>query len=350
MGDAKKKMKSEAELSETKPLEDGKDQPQYEPSEYYDTPTTAFNFVNEPTEKTQSVQTQLLGIKPTLIDKKRRIYLMRSAERIDDLYDNWVKLSHPDSEEYHPFDLNMGTTLPKREGAPKVFNDDPPITELGFAAAQLVGRGIRLSKINFSGVYVSPALRCIQTAYGIFKGLNFTYKINVEPGLFDWLSLYNTFPKFMTHKELSKADLSVSEEYRPIMQEKELKGRVEETGDEYYKRVEEVTRKINKNHFKPGPILIIAQSTPHLELSWEGKQEKVWISQLWQTWECPTLTAPLPASERYLQNTGDECTIRFPPSLTLPPSAAESTMISSEDSTNITVIPFLVSLSHLLVE
>ena len=68
--------------------------------------------------------------------------------------------------------LNMPDSVPKRE-APRLFLRDCPLTQIGEFQATLTGKGLVDEKILRDGfeVFVSPALRCVQTAVALGKGM-----------------------------------------------------------------------------------------------------------------------------------------------------------------------------------
>ena len=70
----------------------------------------------------------------------------------------------------------MPCTLAKREGAPGSFYKDSPLTKVGAYQAFLVGQSAKLAGIRLQHVYVSPSLRCVQTADNFLKG-DVTYYI-----------------------------------------------------------------------------------------------------------------------------------------------------------------------------
>lgn len=67
--------------------------------------------------------------------------------------------------------MNMPDSVPRRE-RPNSFLRDSPLTKIGEYQATLVGKCLLEEKVLRDGfqVFVSPALRCVQTADAIGKG------------------------------------------------------------------------------------------------------------------------------------------------------------------------------------
>ena len=65
----------------------------------------------------------------------------------------------------------------------------------------------------------------IQTCHGILSGLGLAdkLKINIEPGLFEWLAWYqDEMPSWMTAEELIAAGYNVEPSYKPYISSEEL--------------------------------------------------------------------------------------------------------------------------------
>eukprot|EP00731_Ephydatia_muelleri_P012280 Em0006g1174a len=127
----------------------------------------------------------------------RRLFICRHAERVDVTFGKqWISLSFDSNGLYTRRNLNMPKDIPKRKGGPGDYAKDSPITEMGVYQAKLTGEGMREQGIRLSHVFCSPALRCVQTADAILKGLQETsVKIKIENGLFEWLAWFQgSFP------------------------------------------------------------------------------------------------------------------------------------------------------------
>lgn len=177
----------------------------------------------------------------------RRLFIMRHAERVDVTFGKqWIQLSFDPDGYYHRRNLNMPKEIPKRKGGPNDFLKDAPITEIGLFQAKLAGEGMREQGIRISHIFSSPALRCVQTAGAILKGLQDTsIKIKIENGLFEWLAwCRGGFPTFMTPSEFAKIGLPIDLSYASQVALQDLKPN--ETHLEFYKRMFNITRLILK--------------------------------------------------------------------------------------------------------
>ena len=178
----------------------------------------------------------------------RRLFICRHAERVDVTFGKqWISLSFDSNGFYTRRNLNMPRDIPKRKGGPNDFVKDSPITEMGVYQARLTGEGMREQGIRLSHVFSSPALRCVQTADAILKGLQETnMKIKIEGGLFEWLAwCQGGFPPpFMTPTEMAKYGLQVDTTYKSQVSLQDLKPN--ETHLEFYKRMVNLTKLLLK--------------------------------------------------------------------------------------------------------
>ncbi len=105
----------------------------------------------------------------------RRVLVMRHAERMDDLFPDWITQCHA-SGHYRPHDLNQVSQLGKCKGLlqpmklpvkrePFDYEFDTPITEMGNVTAQMIGRAL-LARHMRPGkeVVVVQGLNCLQTS------------------------------------------------------------------------------------------------------------------------------------------------------------------------------------------
>jgi len=77
----------------------------------------------------------------------------------------------------------MPDEIVTRQGSPRSFVKDCPLTQIGKLQGILVGKGLSEEKALRDGfdVYVSPSLRCIETAVSIGKGTyNTTEDLKIE--------------------------------------------------------------------------------------------------------------------------------------------------------------------------
>ncbi|KRZ56627.1 Protein UBASH3A -like protein [Trichinella nativa] len=198
----------------------------------------------------------------------RRIFLVRHGERMDRVFPGWLRLGFTDLGAYRPYDLNMPLRAVKRENGWKDFYNDPPITEIGYATSQMIGRGMKLSGIGFDMVYCSPALRSIQSAHGILKSFaGSNTKICIEAGLFEYLGWYeNANLNFLNTDQLVSEGYEIQPNYIPYMMAQTLKDKFHsETIEEYYKRVNTVVNYIVSLHGKTKCNLLFVVHAPTID-------------------------------------------------------------------------------------
>ncbi|VDM95595.1 unnamed protein product [Thelazia callipaeda] len=190
----------------------------------------------------------------------RRLLVVRHGERCDFTFSqrgiNWMKEAFDVDGKYRPFDLNLPRNLPKRRDGFEMFALDTPLTEMGYLQSKLTGRALRDHGIKVDVIYCSAALRCIQTAVGIIKGMeNHSLKINVEPGLYEWTRWCpNGVPSWMTLEELTRLGYPINAYYIPLLKPSDLC--INETLDEFYERSFKLVRKILKSSNEETILLV----------------------------------------------------------------------------------------------
>ena len=189
-------------------------------------------------------------------DDGQKLFLVRHGERVDSTFGaNWID---------HVFDKTTGIyrrinlNLPKKMVTRKDLNDfhfDPPLTELGLHQCQMVGEELAIQGVQIDHVYCSPALRCIQTADQILRGLNKRDKvpIRIEPCLFEFLKWYPVLPvkwPFMNADELISNGFHIDRTYQAQHPIESL--RRDEDELMFYHRSHLITTSILKNHQSDG--------------------------------------------------------------------------------------------------
>lgn len=98
-----------------------------------------------------------------------RYFFVRHGERIDLSFGpQWIEQAFDRNGKYRRINLNMPYELPQRSSK-REFLGDSPITEIGQFQARLTGEALNNEGYKIHYCYVSPALRCIQTAHQILK-------------------------------------------------------------------------------------------------------------------------------------------------------------------------------------
>ncbi|RWS15401.1 protein UBASH3A-like protein [Dinothrombium tinctorium] len=168
---------------------------------------------------------------------KRRLFVMRHAERMDVTFGNWISNCFDENCEYRRYDLNQPASIPVREH-PQTYFKDSPLTTMGLYQSTLIGESMRNSNVTFKHVYCSPAIRCIQTCANVLKALGLSdLPINIEYGLFEWMGWYHDMrPQWMSLEQLRSNGFNVNLDYKPVIAKGELEIRLAETIAGYYER------------------------------------------------------------------------------------------------------------------
>ncbi|KAH7716081.1 ubiquitin associated and SH3 domain-containing protein B, partial [Aphelenchoides avenae] len=211
---------------------------------------------------------------------KRLILLARNAEQMDKLFPDWCTKNFVDGK-YVPTDLNHPRFLPVRRNPATAYHLDPPLTEIGARMAEMMGQALAAKGVEFSAVYSSPALRCIQTAQYLLKGQRNPSKIRVENALYEFcgakdsvsvriraepeqlpeLSFLQFLPHFLDGEEMEANQIPVDRGYRSNMPESDMAQLVGmETPEQFSKRSSEVVKKISKYHSTVGAVLIVTHA------------------------------------------------------------------------------------------
>ncbi len=213
----------------------------------------------------QKTESSLHSTQPTI--KRRRIFIIRHAERVDITFGrSWVGQYFDESGGYHRRNLNMPKRLPLRNGGPDYFAQDSPITEIGCCQAKLTGESLFAHNIVVSKVFTSPAFRCIQTADSILEGLKLKGKVKIkaEPALYEWLAwCKGKLPRWLTNEELVAFGVNMDTKYQSFMTTDDF--HLDESLDSYHHRTFNLMKWITED-LRPEDlnVLIVAHS-PSLE-------------------------------------------------------------------------------------
>jgi len=198
-------------------------------------------------------------LSPTSNDGSRKVLVVRHGERVDFTFGSWVDFSFSEDGTYIQKDLNMPESLHIRPEGISGWIKDTPLTNIGVYQGFLVGKSLK--NAGLSAIFCSPAYRCIQTASAILEGAGIQdISINVEPGLFEWLSWYKeNLPDFIKPSVLKELNFDVNVEYEPIFTVDTLKQNPRESLAEFYERNYIVSKKVTEYHF--GNILVVGHGT-----------------------------------------------------------------------------------------
>lgn len=185
---------------------------------------------------------------------------MRHGERCDFAFGrSWVNKSFDKGGQYTQLDLNLPVSMIPRDNH-KDFTKDSPLTEIGKFQARATGDAFKRAGVNIQHVFVSPALRCVQTAQGVVDGMGNNAQLNIEPSAFEWLGWYkDLMPKWLSPQHLKDNGFSINVEHKPAVQVRDLN--VEETTDDYYNRCFKLAEHITARcGAEGGDILIVAHA------------------------------------------------------------------------------------------
>jgi len=137
------------------------------------------------------------------------------------------------------------------------------LTNRGRMHAFKTGKALLLNGYGASICYVSPSLRCVQTADGILSGMGRkTIPMRLEPGLFEcYLNDFKRTLCFMTKDELSANGYNIDMKYQvqmPFM-------RPHDSQLDYYERCRTIFDTITARHQMTGGTILIVAHAPSLE-------------------------------------------------------------------------------------
>uniref|UniRef100_A0A914V0C6 Uncharacterized protein n=1 Tax=Plectus sambesii TaxID=2011161 RepID=A0A914V0C6_9BILA len=168
---------------------------------------------------------------------RQRVYLVRSAHRLDHSDPDWIALSQLNQDSYTPISIDFPIKLPRRRNNRQDYACDPPLSEFGQLTGLIAGRELRLQGVDIRYIFAASALSCVQTAAAIIKGYRTDVKVCIEPGLAD----YPTSSSLMTPHELRAVGYPIDVNYSPQF--------VDETNEppqQQYERIGRVVRSLLK--------------------------------------------------------------------------------------------------------
>lgn len=81
-------------------------------------------------------------------------------------------------------DTSQAVVTVTRTGGPDCYAEDPPLTQIGRAGAELVGRSLSERTLNIHTIYTSPSLRCLQVSLILINHIRIREPCSCDPRLF----------------------------------------------------------------------------------------------------------------------------------------------------------------------
>eukprot|EP00088_Acartia_fossae_P057739 TRINITY_DN6738_c0_g1_i1.p1 TRINITY_DN6738_c0_g1~~TRINITY_DN6738_c0_g1_i1.p1 ORF type:complete len:713 (-),score=118.88 TRINITY_DN6738_c0_g1_i1:256-2394(-) len=218
---------------------------------------------NENTGHNSSGEEVVSSTTPTFNSSPRQVFIARHGERVDFTFGSWIPYSFDSEGNYERKDLNMPGSIPKRKRGPEGFARDCPLTAVGSFQALILGEAMKSSGVEIQHVFCSPSLRCVQTCHNILTGLGIAQKVkmNLEPGLFEWLAWYqDSMPDWMDAEELISAGYNIDATYKPYISADELQD-CQESCQQFYIRNFFVTQcALQATEEVGGNVLLVAHA------------------------------------------------------------------------------------------
>lgn len=198
--------------------------------------------------------------------QNQKFYIMRHGERVDFTFGTWIPYCFDDYGNYIQKDLNMPKKLICRKNNIVGWDKDSPLTNVGVFQAKLLGQSLKENGVKIDIAFSSPSYRCVQTCNSVLEQMNLkdSIKINLEPGLFEWLAWYahNLEGAFdwCSISELQAANYNIKVDYDQIFNRQKIVESVQETLNEYYDRNHMVMTKIMEQA-DGGNVLIVGHAS-----------------------------------------------------------------------------------------
>ncbi|KRZ78056.1 MutS -like protein 5 [Trichinella papuae] len=179
-----------------------------------------------------------------------QLMMMRHGERLDSCHFD-IRQCFPKGV-YTPLQLNHPSYLQLRNNgvlpdSVDAWIEDTPLSNMGRAAAFLMGRALAREEVSLDYVFASPAYRCIETADEVVRGYESEYdflpdvklKVKIEDGLFEYgFGRLSRVPPFLSLAALKEEQYSVDEDYVPFFPREKLS--IDETYLEFVRRSQAV--------------------------------------------------------------------------------------------------------------
>ncbi|XP_064619988.1 ecdysteroid-phosphate phosphatase-like isoform X2 [Lineus longissimus] len=191
----------------------------------------------------------------------RHVYVLRHGERIDFTFGRrWLEECFDEQGNYSRQDLNQPRTVPYRRKK-YAYIKDCPLTEFGVFHARATGEAMKEAGVQIDFAYVSPALRCVQTASACLEGMGLSTSVplRLDCDVFEWLGWHKQdMPEWFSPEEFKELGYNIDLSYVPQMKTSDLNP--EESIEAYYNRNHVFVRKLIENHQAVGNIFIVGHA------------------------------------------------------------------------------------------
>ncbi|KRZ32673.1 MutS -like protein 5, partial [Trichinella pseudospiralis] len=222
-----------------------------------------------------------------------KIMMMRHGERLDschfDIRQCFQKGVYTPLQLNHPSCLQLRSNGELPEGV-DAWVEDTPLSNMGRAAAFLMGRALAREEETLDYVFASPAYRCVETADEVVRGYesecdflpDVKLKVKIEDGLFEYgFGRLSRVPPFLSLAAFKEEQYCVDEDYVPFFPREQLS--VDETYLQFVRRSQAVVEHFAEFSITNRCCTLLVSHAPYMDSLtslYKGKEPrnpKEWI-------------------------------------------------------------------------